>query len=48
MKQFADRYVKEHVLIRMKPRSAAEEQRMLAKFILPAMGGDQGRGRAAE
>ncbi len=39
VKKFADRYVKAHVLTRMKPRSAAEEQRMLAKFILPAMGG---------
>ena len=33
----AERYVAEHVTT-MKPRSAAEERRMIAKFILPALG----------
>lgn len=36
--EFADRYLAEHVATKMRPKSAAEERRMLSRLLLPALG----------
>lgn len=36
--QFAERYLTDHVATRLKPRSAAEDRRMLQCYVLPTIG----------
>ncbi len=37
--QFAERFLADYVRVRKKPRSAAEDERLLRRVILPALGG---------
>lgn len=38
LRQLADSYLKEHAIPKKKPRSVAEDRRLLEKVILPALG----------
>ena len=36
--EFAERYLSDHVATKMRPKSAAEDRRMLSRLLLPALG----------